>query len=535
MDVRLPDGTVIKGVPDGMTRAELTAKLKANGIGINPAAQMPAMDPTEGMSTLDKLAAGAGKAVSDTGLGLGQWLGLVDRADVAESRLRDAPLMATGAGTVGNIAGNVAMLAPTALVPGANTLTGAGLIGALTGAAQPSEGTPETLANIGFGGAGGVAGQKLANMAGGYVSRKAAENAANQLQRSQTAAAAKSAMDAGYVIPPADLDRRGVTQFVSGLSGKIKTAQEASARNQPVTNALVRKELGIAPDVPLNVDTLNGIRSTAGRAYDAVASTGTVQPGQAYDSALDRIVAPFKTAAAGFPNAKPNPVMAEIEALRSNAFDAGSAIAQIRELRDAADAAYASRNASAGRAYKGAAKALEDAIDAHLVANNAPADLLSGYREARKLIAKTYTVQKALNSETGDVSAQVLGRELSKGRPLSGDIRTAAQAGAAFPKATQALKETPKTLSPLDFATAGLGLVGSGGNPLAAAGLVARPAARAALLSGPAQRMALEQAGALATPNLLARLLQNEPATLPLGVLSGLGGANALSAYLAQK
>ena len=31
MDVRLPDGTVIRNVPDGTTKAQLTEKLKANG------------------------------------------------------------------------------------------------------------------------------------------------------------------------------------------------------------------------------------------------------------------------------------------------------------------------------------------------------------------------------------------------------------------------------------------------------------------------------------------------------------------------
>jgi hypothetical protein len=31
MDVELPDGTVIEGVPDGMSKADLVAKLKANG------------------------------------------------------------------------------------------------------------------------------------------------------------------------------------------------------------------------------------------------------------------------------------------------------------------------------------------------------------------------------------------------------------------------------------------------------------------------------------------------------------------------
>ena len=35
MDVRLPDGTVIKGVPDDMSKADLAAKLQANGYDIS--------------------------------------------------------------------------------------------------------------------------------------------------------------------------------------------------------------------------------------------------------------------------------------------------------------------------------------------------------------------------------------------------------------------------------------------------------------------------------------------------------------------
>ena len=34
MDVTLPDGTVLRGIPDGTTKAELTAKLKANGMAV---------------------------------------------------------------------------------------------------------------------------------------------------------------------------------------------------------------------------------------------------------------------------------------------------------------------------------------------------------------------------------------------------------------------------------------------------------------------------------------------------------------------
>jgi hypothetical protein len=79
-------------------------------------------------------------------------VGAVDRSDVADSRKRDAPLMRTGAGLAGNITGNVAALLPTALIPGANTYTGAALIGAGTGLASPSTSTGETLQNVALGG-----------------------------------------------------------------------------------------------------------------------------------------------------------------------------------------------------------------------------------------------------------------------------------------------------------------------------------------------------------------------------------------------
>jgi hypothetical protein len=46
MDVRLPDGTIIKGVPDGMSKADLTAKLVANGYDVSKL-EAPAAAPSE--------------------------------------------------------------------------------------------------------------------------------------------------------------------------------------------------------------------------------------------------------------------------------------------------------------------------------------------------------------------------------------------------------------------------------------------------------------------------------------------------------
>jgi histone H3/H4 len=47
MDVRLPDGTVIKNVPDGMSKADLTAKLKANGYDVSKLEAPVAPPPSE--------------------------------------------------------------------------------------------------------------------------------------------------------------------------------------------------------------------------------------------------------------------------------------------------------------------------------------------------------------------------------------------------------------------------------------------------------------------------------------------------------
>lgn len=316
----------------------------------------------------------------------------------------------------------------------------------------------------------------------------------------QKLAAAAEAAKAGYVIPPSDIRPQGAAmEALGGLSGKVKTAQEASSRNQGITNDLAKKALGIAPDQPLTRDALDTIRANAGKAYDAVASSGLVQPGPAYEAALDKIAAPFQKASQGFPGAKPNPIISEIDGLRSQSFDAGSAVEKIKELREAADKAYATRDKSAGKALKSAAGALEDALDEHLQKIGAPSDLLDAYRSARQTIAKSYTVQNALNNGTGDVSAPALANQLKRGKPLSGELGTIANAGEAFPKATQALKEAPKAVSPLDWAFAA-----GRGNLLDLASLGVRPLARSVVLSGPVQRAALQQPS-----NALIDLLQS--------------------------
>lgn len=536
MDVRLPDGTVIRGVPDGMSRADLTAKLARNGYDVSTLTpkQEAAPNPTDGMSGTDKFLAGVGKSMTDVGRGVGQFFGAVSRDEVAESRRLDKSLMDTGAGMAGNFVGNAAMIAPTALIPGAATIPGAAMIGTVAGLAQPSTSTRETLTNAAIGGASGAGGQWLANKIPGMV-RSYAQGAKAKTDAARSAAAQKftaasEGSNLGYVVPPADLNPGKVSELASGLSGKIKTAQVASQKNQAVTDGLARKALGIAPDAPLDGSTLQQIRMQAGQQYQAVSGIGTVPTSPAYTQALDDAIKPFTSQAKSFPNRKMPAIVDDIASLKTGSFDAADAIETIKVLRNDADKAYAAGDKMAGKAYKSAAGAIEEAIDAHLVKVGAPSDMLKAYRDARQTIAKTYSVEKALNAETGSVSAVTLARELAKGKPLSGELKQIAQFATAFPKAAQALKEAPKQISPLDFAV-GLSGTASTGNPMMLGGLLARPAARSALLSGPVQRAALKPGfNQSMTSRALPALLDNDlfrVGAAPASIAGGLLGANA--------
>lgn len=431
---------------------------------------------------------GGANAVQRAMLAVKQMRGTATPADKQEFEAADKAFGGTVGGKVGDIVTTAAPAVVATMIPGLNTIVGQAAIGAGMGAFMPADSGGERALNMGLGGViGGAAkygGDKVANFLAGRGAQKATELAAQNATRD---AAITASRQAGYTIPPSSANPTLLNRAAEGFAGKISTAQAAAIKNQPVTDALVRKTLGLADDAPLTRETLAGVRRTAGQAYAAVANTGEVVPTQAYDNALEAIVRPFKTAAAGFPNAKPNPIIAEIDSLKTPRMDASAAVAKISELRDMADAAFVAGNKQLGGAYKSAAAALEDVLDTHIQGIGAPAELLKGFRDARTLIAKTYSVEKALREGTGSVSANKLAQQLSKGRPLSDELRTAATMAQNFPRAVQDVTSSMPGVSPLDFGLGG-GLASITGNP-ALLGLVAgRPAARSVILSQPYQR-----------------------------------------------
>jgi hypothetical protein len=148
----------------------LKAMLHEQNVAATTAKMREDYAPTVGMSTTDRALAGAGKAFSDIGSGIKQiFTGNGNQQEIDETKQRDAALMNTRAGMLGNVGGNVAVALPTAFIPGAQGMTGAALTGAALGGIQPVASDESRLKNIAIGGAGGAGGVLAARAIGAGV------------------------------------------------------------------------------------------------------------------------------------------------------------------------------------------------------------------------------------------------------------------------------------------------------------------------------------------------------------------------------
>jgi hypothetical protein len=355
----------------------------------------------------------------------------------------------------------------------------------------------------------------------------AAARAAAKLKTAQTDAATTAAKEAGFSLPPTQVNPSIWNKIVEGFAGKIKTAQDLSLKNQPVGNDLVRQGLGLAEDTPLTKATLAGVRKQAGQAYERVRDSGTVTADPVYAASLDKVAAPFERAAKDFPDAARRDVLDAVRAARRDSFDASSAVDQISILRDKADSAYAAQDKKLGRAYKDIAGALEEQLGRHLKDIGAPDNVITDFQNARQNIAKSYTVEKHLNEKSGNVDMRGLAADLKKGKPLSGELKTVAEFGADFPKAAQLPEKiggVPQ--SPWDHyftLASGMGGLASGHPTLALSGLApyGRPLLRK-LITSPGYQNTFVNPPSYG-PSVMSRLqqLQRQPIVPALEMAEG--------------
>lgn len=320
---------------------------------------------------------------------------------------------------------------------------------------------------------------------------------ADALQRMLRAETLRRAQSAGYKVPPTTTNPTALNRALEGIAGKLATAQAASAKNQDVTNRLARQAVGLADDAPITSAALKEIRNDAGKVYQAIGRAGEITPDARYGQELDALLGQADEIAQAFPKANvgARKQIAElVESLKQPKFSSRAAIEYVKELRSEAKgnlsrlAAADPAKRALGQAQRQAAEALESMIIRHLRANGE--DILAEtFNQARQLIAKTHTVESALNKATGNISAAKLAQRLARGEPLSGELRVAAEFGQAFPKAAREINESLPGISPLDVY--GAGSLGTFGHPGFWALPLARMGIREGMLTDAGQKLAV--------------------------------------------
>lgn len=380
-------------------------------------------DPTAGMSTTEKVRAGAGKALSDLFLGARQFaetqnflpgpsvsqirnlLGQESpvpklEAQAAESRKLDAALMSTGEGKAGNIGGNIAVAVPTFFIPGANTYTGAAAIGGLMGGLQPTVAGESREVNALTGAGLGVLGQATGNLIGRVlrpVQSEVSPQAANLVKEAQA---------------------RGISLQASQVTGSRPLAiTESVMENLPLTagpqlaikqgqkeafNRAVSKTFGENVDA-ITPEVAGAARTRIGATFTDLAKRNTLNVSDDLMTRLGEIesnAAKFETG--------------EVGRIVTNRID--DLLAKVDASGNVPGVAYRKFDSALGRTMRSTTNgdlrhalgelrgAVRDAMDKSISTADQAA-----WQEARRQYGNLMTVAPlAAKSETGDVSGRTL-------------------------------------------------------------------------------------------------------------------------------
>lgn len=326
---------------------------------------------------------------------------------------------------------------------------------------------------------------------------------ANKLKKSTDAANAANkpiarlndilnrAQDANYVVPPADVNPTFINKKLQSIAGKAATGQQAQLLNQQATTELSKKALNM-PDAELSGEVLDAFRKVKGKPYKEVSQLPSTSSG--YSFANNRTTA-----------------AQDLENLKNLRFEAKAL------FNKAAKEGDPRIKAEAQKAWKDArnleAKLIKRARDA------GKPELAKDLSNARKDIAKSYTVESGLNEATGNIDPNVMGKYFDKRRPLTGELKLIGEFQQAFPKANRAgeMVPTPGVSKSEALASGLLGTVGASGFGAPGVALGALP-----LISEPIRNLLLSKAYQQA----FAKIPEAQPSTI-LKLLNSLTNSQA--------
>ena len=418
--ITAPDGQEysIEG-PEGATREQVIAKIQER-LQDKAVTQDPYKAQAQKQSTLENVMAGIGGGMYGAYLGGKQMLGLAKPEEIAQHKQAMEGLRSTEAGTAGDILGNVAVAAPAAFIPGANTYVGSALIGAGLGALQPTAENESRGENMAFGAAGGAAGK--------YVGDKLIAALRGQGNSARQQAVSSVERTAGLSKPEQELMRRGQElgfQVTPGQASGSKTLQklEAALESNPFTSGafddIKRNNAGV-----LNRETAKAI----GEQADYVNST-ILEQARDRISGVYRMVADDKVRKIETPNVlqkidlidkrlegllpanmsfKDHPLVKNFTELVESGQASGKQLQQMASKLG--KASFKNMTGQGDRDLGMALGELKDVADAHL-RKGLTGETAKLFDDARKQYRNLMTITSrtgVVNSSTGDVSKAAL-------------------------------------------------------------------------------------------------------------------------------
>ncbi len=502
--IRGTAGLMASGIQTGLSKFGFSDEY----LGIDRTKQQPALGPTPSLTDILKgtykvATERPGLLVGGVGTGLLDPVNLMLPGGLQKSLIAGTPA-------------SFAKVAPRTTALGQNVLTGSTTAGITSAAAQAAEtGTinPMQLANEITAGA-------LMTLPTATVSGLTTPRAPAKLTQAQLVA--ERAIAEGATLPPTQVNPSMLNRLIEGISGKQQTSQIASVKNQQLINEQARKALKLAPDVEITPQVLQQFRAEKGLAYDALRSNPTYYSDKQFFADLGKETARLQ-------NMKALDVSAELKLLNNLKqinFNGDELVESIKRLRDSAQTNSSplanARDKDLGRAQKFAAQQLENLAERNLQNFNQP-DVMANFKQARQDIAKSYTIEKALNATTGNVSGADLGNLARKGKIVPAELQTLANAAGAYPTAFQNVARIGSVpgFSPLDIGTAGIASAAAG-NPSVMLSAATRPTLRSLAVSPMYQRNMLPSSQPQA-PGLINRVTSNPMTNYGLGQLPEYG------------
>jgi len=304
------------------------------------------------------------------------------------------------------------------------------------------------------------------------------------------------------------------TGVKSQISGMTKTNKALSEFNTNKATDIIKKDIGIKPNEPINPniggnldiakqnyyaiyaevsrglkggkvvvntfgkkDFITGKQSVSSKSYaDMIAPTKTFK--DTLTGYLKEVESLFKH------DPKLNKSYKEViglfkEQLSKKVFDPEIMMRNISNLRRDAKAVYKNPNSKPSDTKSASgrmaiATALEDLMESHLAAVGKP-ELMTAYKNARKQLAKIHVVETAMHPVTGLISLPTLvslSDRASKGSKIKGDgftggVKLVTDFAKTFPKAAADVKGATGYLTMFDTAVAAASLIA--GHPMVAA------------------------------------------------------------------